>query len=253
MGCFRLPRGLCQGINVMIRKFWWGSKDGKRKTCWVSWEKMTQPKYLGGLGFKDIEMFNLALLARQAWRIMQNHESLSARILKAIYFPNGNFLNAGLGSRPSQIWRAILDGRDVLEQGLIRRIVNGESTSIWEQNWLPRDYGLWPVASKLPNPPKYVRELIDHTSMQWKEDVIQKYFYEMDARIIKNIPLSYCRQDCFWAWHYERNGIFSVKSAYRMLVHIRNQRQDWLDSKPENSDIEGNKKRWKLFWKVKLP
>ncbi|XP_066320099.1 uncharacterized protein [Miscanthus floridulus] len=174
-------RGLCQAINAMIRKFWWGSKDGKRKTCWVSWEKMTQPKYLGGLGFWDIEMFNLALLARQAWRIMQNSEPLSTKLLKAIYFPNGQFLDADLGSKPSHIWRGILDGREVLKQGLIRRIGNGENTSIWEHNWLPRDAGMRPIAAKAPNPPKRVCELIDHTSMQWK-DVIQKYFYDMDAQ-----------------------------------------------------------------------
>jgi len=31
IGCFQLLRGLCQAINAMIRKFWWGSKDGQRK------------------------------------------------------------------------------------------------------------------------------------------------------------------------------------------------------------------------------
>jgi len=201
MSCFRLPRGLCQAINAMIRKFWWGSKEGKRKNCWVSWEEMTQPKYLGGLGFRDIELFNLALLARQAWRIMQNSKSLSARLLKALYFPDKHFLNAILGSRPSQIWRAILDGRDVLEQGLIKRIGNGKSIDIWKHNWLPRDGGLRPIASKLSNPPRCVSELIDGITMQWRQDVIQKYFYDMDAQVIKNIPLSYCWQDDFWAWH----------------------------------------------------
>jgi hypothetical protein len=34
MSYFRLPRGLCQHIESLFRSFWWGSKAGKRKTCW---------------------------------------------------------------------------------------------------------------------------------------------------------------------------------------------------------------------------
>jgi hypothetical protein len=45
MSCFKLPRGLCQHIDGLLRKFWWGCKDGKRKTCWVVWEDMTKPKF----------------------------------------------------------------------------------------------------------------------------------------------------------------------------------------------------------------
>lgn len=81
---------------------------------------------MGGLGFRDIDMFNLALLARQAWR-------LSARILKVVYSPNGNLLEAGVGSAPSCVWRAIIDGKEVLKQGLIRRIGNGETTSMGDE------------------------------------------------------------------------------------------------------------------------
>jgi hypothetical protein len=93
MACFRLPRGLCQHIDGLLRSFWWGSKEGKRRTCWVAWE-MTKPKYLGGLGFRDIELFNLALLTRQAWRLLQEPTSLSARVLKAAYYLKGDFLSA---------------------------------------------------------------------------------------------------------------------------------------------------------------
>ena len=61
MSCFKLPAGLCDAINAMLRCFWWGCKDGKRKTSWVSWEAMCTPKFAGGMGFRDIELFNLEI------------------------------------------------------------------------------------------------------------------------------------------------------------------------------------------------
>jgi len=52
---------------------------------------------MGGLGFRDFELFNLALLARQAWRILQEPTTLSARVLKAVYFPEKDFFQRILG------------------------------------------------------------------------------------------------------------------------------------------------------------
>jgi hypothetical protein len=66
MACFKLPRGLCNHLNSLIRQFWWGSKPIQRKAHWVSSEQMTKPKHLGGLGFWDIEIFNMCLLGRQS-------------------------------------------------------------------------------------------------------------------------------------------------------------------------------------------
>lgn len=86
---------------------------------------MSQAKIRGGLGFKDLSCFNQVLVAKQGWRIMQAPDSLVARILKARYFKHSTFMEAGLGSKPSYIWRSILWGREVLSKGYRWRIGNG--------------------------------------------------------------------------------------------------------------------------------
>ena len=128
---------------------------------------MTMPKFSGGLGFRDIELFNLVLLAWKAWRVLQDPGSLSAQILKSVYFPNGNFLEDSEGTRPSRIWQAVMEGKDVLSQGIIRRFGTGESIEIWNMNWLPRDGLLRPMARSKPNPPSLVCELINQTTACW--------------------------------------------------------------------------------------
>ena len=57
---------------------------------------MCKLKNKGGMGFHNLQAFNLAMLAKQARRILSNPDSLVARVLKAKYFPTRDFLNAKL-------------------------------------------------------------------------------------------------------------------------------------------------------------
>ena len=73
----------------------------EKKLAWMSWEKMCLPKERGGLGFRDLKKFNLALLAKQGWRLQTNSSSLFYRVYKAKYFPSCDFMDAQLDGQPS--------------------------------------------------------------------------------------------------------------------------------------------------------
>jgi hypothetical protein len=86
---FQLPLALCDSMTSIIIEFWWGTENGKRKMVWAAWESLVQKKCHGGLGFKDLRLFNQELVARQAWRIIDNSDSLCIHLLRARYFPRG--------------------------------------------------------------------------------------------------------------------------------------------------------------------
>lgn len=83
----------------------------------MGWKRMCLPKEKGSKGFRDMETFNLALLAKRGWRLLYDQDSLLSRLMKARYFPRASFLEAKEGFQPSYTWRSILKGREVLVKG----------------------------------------------------------------------------------------------------------------------------------------
>ncbi|KAF5454906.1 hypothetical protein F2P56_024537 [Juglans regia] len=76
MSCFKLPSKLCTDLEKLMARFGWGQKQEERKVHWVNWTKVCDSKYYGGLGFKELGNFNMASLAKQGCRLLQDKESL---------------------------------------------------------------------------------------------------------------------------------------------------------------------------------
>jgi hypothetical protein len=89
--------------------------------------------------------------------------------------------------------------------------------------------------------------------MSWNRELLHAAFLPMDYNIVENITLSTWRQADFWAWHYDRKGMFTVKSAYKLLVQTRENRYAWLDGTASSSNIKEEERSWTDLWRIKVP
>jgi len=215
MGCFDITKDICDQISKLIGKFWWSSQDRENKMHWVSWEKLTLPKSQGGLGFRDIHTFNLAMLAKQAWRLVHDPTSFCAQVLRAKYFPHGDVLKASSRGGMSYTWRSILQGVKILKNGMIWRVGNGSSVKIWEDPWLPREWTRRPITPRRGCLLNTVDELFDPVTEGWDEPLVRQTFFEEDVRLILSLP-THPELDDVVAWHYDPKGMFTVRSAYKV-------------------------------------
>jgi hypothetical protein len=161
---------------AVMSKYWWAGSLDKRGMHWQSWEKMSIPKSKGGLGFRDLGIFNDAMLAKQAWRLLERPGSLCARVLLARYSKGGDVLSASCPKGASPTWKAICKGREVLRKGLIRRIGDGRTTEIWHDQWIDGITSMKPLGRADDDPVQLVSDLLHEDSNQWDEEKVQRIF-----------------------------------------------------------------------------
>ncbi|KAL5547765.1 hypothetical protein UlMin_002996 [Ulmus minor] len=243
MSIFKIPSTLCRELGSIVARFWWGSTPTNRKINWVSWEKMCLPKHKGGMGFRDLFLFNQSLVAKQAWRILKYPQSLMSRVLKGKYFPNGNFLSAPCKQTASFIWKSIVWGRELLNKGLIWKIGNGLSVKAFSDPWIARPMSFKPVTKNPRMDDPTVAEFLN--PLGWNTQLLEENFWPIDIAEITNITVPRNREaDKLW-WFFEKKGSYTVKSGYKLACDLNNPIFD--------STSAGGSNWWTTLWTLKLP
>ena len=174
---------------------------------WLSWDKLCEPKANGGMGFRQLNQFNLVFLAKQGWRLQVMHDSLVYGLFKARYFPHTDFVHASMGNCP------------------------------WGDKWLPSPSTFKVVSPRLfMHADTRVSELISHVPVVWKMQVIDTLSLPHEADIIKSIPLSTHSPPGKLIWAATTNGLFSVRSAYRLAMEVS--RSDTVGSISDGSGLQ---------------
>jgi hypothetical protein len=135
MGVYLLSESTIKDIERMMNSFWWGGGSHRKGIRWLAWDQMTCPKAVGGMDFRDLHTFNLAMMAKQGWNIMTKPHTLVSRLYKARYFPNSSLFASKLGHNPSYAWRGIWKARQILMHGCRWSIQNGSSINVIGEPW----------------------------------------------------------------------------------------------------------------------
>jgi hypothetical protein len=162
-----------------IAKFWWGDDDNSNKMHWYAWWKLCFPKNDGGMGFRDFQSFNLAMLAKQVWRLIDEPESLCERVLRAKYYPQGDILKAGPKAGCSFTWQSILACLTTFKRGYIWRVGDGESINIWNDPWIPTSPNRRVVTPRGFTLLTKVSQLLDPISGQWDEELVAQFLISL--------------------------------------------------------------------------
>lgn len=195
------------------------------------------------MGFRYIHAFNLAMLTKQAWHLIQGGHSLFFRVYKAHYFPTCSFMEASLGSNPSYVWRSLLEARELIKAATVWKEDDGKSIKLEDHRWLPHPPKFQPNA----NMSLRVSDLFDPCTKHWHTHVLHTIFMHSTVEDIQQINLKDTHTTDELLWKENKKGIFSVKTAYPLAVRQKQQEQG------EHSSAWDDRKMWNRIWQLHIP
>lgn len=124
MICYKIPKKVVSSIDFEQSKFWWGKK-GDNFGRFISGKKICEPKWNGDAGIRSLFNMSIALLAKSAWRILTDTDSLLSHVFRPKF---GNKFNwedcTANGSSPS-LNSVIKTGLEQLKNKVVWKIGDG--------------------------------------------------------------------------------------------------------------------------------
>ncbi|KAJ9561653.1 hypothetical protein OSB04_006813 [Centaurea solstitialis] len=217
MAIFSFPAAVLLEIERLIRDFLWSRGESSRGRYRVAWSDICSPLRAGGLGIKNLAMWNKALLAKHVWNLASNHDSLWVSWVNRIALRNSHFWAARKSSRWSWVLSKIMVLRPLFRGFIKNQIGDGTRTHAWEDSWLMCG-PLSPIISArfIHNNGLTlhctVARLVQEIGNAWPDQWTQRFACLTNNPIP---PLSLHVNDEFF-WELEGRK-FSVKVAYKSL------------------------------------
>uniref|UniRef100_A0A2N9ELJ7 RNase H type-1 domain-containing protein n=1 Tax=Fagus sylvatica TaxID=28930 RepID=A0A2N9ELJ7_FAGSY len=215
MSAFKLPKGLRDSINSLVRKFWWNPrKDGIKFATPKAWIDLCKPLLEGGLGFRAFESFNEAMIAKLAWWVLSRRDSFCVQVLKAKYKVGCNWLLKNPSKNASFAWRGIEGARSLLARGACWLVGSGNDILVWRDPWIPNLPNFIPQPRNPNQDMQFlvVAQLMKKDKSGWNEKQLHLLFDDATVSTIKNISR--------WCVGQEDNGFERVLLSGALIMDL---------------------------------
>ena len=233
LSLFKAPEAVYKSITRIQRRFLWGWSKEKRPIYWSNWKDICKSKGEGGLGIRDIKMFNYALLAKWRWRSFYVDKGRWKDVLESKYG-----LDPYTGHTPMKYqcwwWRDLMkvckEGGGVgwFQEQVGWKIGSGEKVRFWEDVWVgcsnlkslfPRLFSLSLIQGQK------VEEVGVWDDIEWRWTLSwRRSRFEWESllvnELVSHISRANVRKDVedTLVWKSDESGVFSVSSAYECLA-----------------------------------
>jgi hypothetical protein len=171
-------------------------------------------------------------------------------VLRAKYYPHGDVLKAGPKAGSSFTWQSIVAGIATFKHGHIWRVGTRDKINIYTDPWIPSSWNRMVISPRGNAVYSEVSDLISPITGAWDVKLLETLFLPVDVQHILEIPLNKQGFDDFIAWHYNKNGKYSVRSGYHLQwKHAFGSRAGQL-ALPGSSATNPVSK---VLWQLKIP
>ncbi|KAK9195305.1 hypothetical protein WN943_003425 [Citrus x changshan-huyou] len=187
-----IPRGTQAKINHISHRFIWSGNSERSNMSMASWDRICQPKMVGGLGLKNFHHINEALLMKIVWNIIVSPTSLWSKVLCSKYgVENDNLSTEPPTKYGSCVWRAVGTVWQKVLQGIRWQVGDRSKVRFWKDCWVMqnvmlKDYIVMPVPSNMLE--KSIMDYVDDNG-QWNWFAFSNYLpHSLALAIVAIMP-----------------------------------------------------------------